>query len=282
MASQDYIAALEAKLAEATGLSVDAIRKNQMGDLNNEGESIAESIKFINSICVQKTAAATSAVANPLIQHQFNLIARELGQEGGAAALPPLPYAYDALEPHICGEIMTLHHSKHHQGYANNINTAFGKLTAAKAANDTAALNALTGAILFNGGGHLNHSIFWTNMAPNKTNETPVPSGSLAEQINKDFGSFDNFKSQFTSTTAAVKGSGWGWLGWKDSKLGVFTTQNQDTVEIMHGAVPLLACDVWEHAYYIQYKNLRAKYLEAWFKVVNWDNVQARFDNANK
>lgn len=117
-------------------------------------------------------------------------------------------------------------------------------------------------------------------MKPNKTDECPVPSGTLAEQINKDFGSFDQFKSQFTATTAAVKGSGWGWLGWKDSKLSVYTTQNQDTCEIMHGAVPVLACDVWEHAYYIQYKNLRAKYLEAWFKVVNWDNVQARFDAA--
>jgi len=280
MASNEYIAALESKLAEATGVSVDAIRKNQMGDLNNEGESIAESIKFINSICVQKTASATSSVANPLIQQQFDLIKRELGQDAGSAALPPLPYAYDALEPHICGEIMTLHHSKHHQGYANNINTANGKLDAAKAANDNAALNALTGAVLFNGGGHLNHSIFWTNMKPNKTDDTPVPSGTLAEQINKDFGSFEQFKSQFTSTTAAVKGSGWGWLALKAGKLGIFTTQNQDTCELMHAATPILACDVWEHAYYIQYKNLRAKYLDAWFKVVNWENVQQRFDNA--
>jgi len=282
MSQADYIAALEAKLSQLTGIQVDAIRKNKMEDLKNEGESIAESTAFINSIVVSKQANAIPNAANPLIEKMFALIKAENSEESGKHSLPPLPYDYDALQPHIISEIMEIHHKKHHNGYINNLNVAFGKLQDAKAANDCAAANSLAGGIIFNGGGHLNHSIFWTNMKANPSDEVPKPSGSLSAQIEKDFGSFENFQSQFSSQTAAVKGSGWGWLAYDkgNAKLGVYTTSNQDSVEMVHGAVPLLGLDVWEHAYYLQYKNLRPAYISSFFKLINWDNVQQRFDAA--
>jgi len=284
MSQADYIAALEAKLAQVTGIQVDAIRKNKLEDLKNEGQAIAESTAFINSIQVSKQADAIAEDANPLITKVFDLIKAECGEEAGKHALPDLPYAYDALQPHIIQEIMEIHHKKHHNGYINNLNVASGKLNDANSAGDCKAANSLAAGIIFNGGGLLNHRIFWTNMKANPSDEAPAPSGSLAAQIEKDFGSYDNFKSQFSSQTAAVKGSGWGWLAYDKSsgKLGVYTTQNQDPVELVHGAVPCLGLDVWEHAYYLQYKNLRPAYISSFFKIINWDNVQERFNNAQK
>lgn len=277
-----YVQALEKKISELAGIPLDAIRKNQWQNLSDESADIAASTNFINSIVVKKSADAMPAEVNPLIQKTFDLIQRELNQAPGSASLPNLPYGYDALLPHMSADILDVHHKKHHQGYINNVNAAFTKLTAAKNANDNAAINALAAGILFNGGSHLNHSIFWTNMKPNATETAPEPTGTLMAQIEKDFGSFADFKSQFSSQTAAVKGSGWGWLAWdkKNEKLGVYTTGNQDTVEIVHGAIPVLTCDVWEHAYYLQYKNMRPAFIANWFKLINWDNVQQRFDAA--
>jgi len=280
--AENYVEALEKKIAELAGIPLEAIRKNKWNDLQNEGDAIKDSTDFINNIVVAKTANASAAKVNPLISKVFGLVEREAKQTGGNASLPDLEYGYDALMPHICADIMEIHHSKHHQGYVNNLNAAHGKLKAAEEAGDNSAINALANGIVFNGGGHLNHTIFWTNMKPNASDELTKPVGNLAAQIDKDFGSFDAMKDKFCADTAAVKGSGWGWLGYcqKSEKLGVYTTQNQDTVEVVHGAVPILGCDVWEHAYYLQYKNRRPAYIGNFFKIINWENCEARFNAA--
>ncbi|KAI8915256.1 Manganese/iron superoxide dismutase [Powellomyces hirtus] len=189
--------------------------------------------------------------------------------------LPDLPYDYNALEPYISAEIMQLHHSKHHQTYVTGLNTAEEKMDAAKAKKDVREEIALTQALKFNGGGHINHSIFWTNLAPQKQGGGEPPKGALANAINADFGSLDEFKTKFAAQTAAVQGSGWGWLGYNKAtkKLEIVTTANQDPL-LTH--TPLLGVDVWEHAYYLQYKNVRPDYLKAIWSVVNWKNVAER------
>lgn len=192
--------------------------------------------------------------------------------------LPELAFDYKALEPIISGEIMQLHHQKHHQTYITNYNAAEVQLQEAVAKNDTSKIIALQGALKFNGGGHINHSIFWQNLTPKKTN----PSADLKSEIDKTFGSLDAFKKEFTGATVAVQGSGWGWLGFnkKTQKIQIATCFNQDPLEATTGLVPLLGVDVWEHAYYLQYKNLRLNYVEAIFDVVNWEDVSARLASA--
>jgi len=277
-----YVAALEAKLAEVSGLQVDQIKKNQMANAASEQSAINEMTSFINSISVQAQGQAQAGVANPVISSVLGSIKTETGEEG-AFVLPKMPYEYGQLEPTICEEIMRIHHSKHHNGYVTNLNAAVKKLGEAQAAGDVAAVNQLAAAINFNGGGHLNHTIFWSNMAPPPLGGG-VPSGPLADQINKDFGSFDAFKKELTTKASGVKGSGWGWLGWnkKASKLEVATCQNQDPLEATTGLVPLLGIDVWEHAYYLQYKNLRGSYVDSIFNVFNWTNVSERLAKAQK
>lgn len=192
--------------------------------------------------------------------------------------LPKMDFDYKALEPIISGQIMELHHQKHHQTYVNNYNAAEEQLQEAIQKNDTSKIIALQGALKFNGGGHINHSIFWKNLSPNKSN----PSSDLQSEINNAFGSFDAFKKEFTGATVAVQGSGWGWLGYnkKTNKVQIAACFNQDPLEATTGLVPLLGVDVWEHAYYLQYKNLRLNYVEAIFDVVNWDDVSARLASA--
>ncbi len=197
-----------------------------------------------------------------------------------AYELPELPYELDALEPVISKEIMDLHYNKHHKAYVTNLNKALESYHEAEKKNDLAKMIELDSAIKFNGGGHVNHSIFWTNLAPKGNGGGGEPSGSLKEAIDKEWGSFDKFKEAFNSQTAAVQGSGWGWLGWcpKNKRLVIATRSNQDPLSTL-GLVPLLGVDVWEHAYYLQYKNVRPDYLKAIWDVVNWKNVQERFDN---
>lgn len=192
--------------------------------------------------------------------------------------LPDLTFDYKALEPIISGEIMQLHHQKHHQTYITNYNAAEVQLQEAVQKNDTTKIIALQGALKFNGGGHINHSIFWQNLGPKKTNQ----SADLKSEIDKTFGGFDAFKKEFTAATVAVQGSGWGWLGFnkKTQKIQIATCFNQDPLEATTGLVPLLGVDVWEHAYYLQYKNLRLNYVEAIFDVVNWEDVSARLASA--
>jgi len=195
--------------------------------------------------------------------------------------LPELDYAYDALEPVISAEIMELHHSKHHAGYVRKLNAAQEKLEEALANGDLAAAVKLLAAIKFNGGGHINHSIFWKNMIPGGSGE---PTGELADLINRDFGSFDHMKANLSASTTAVQGSGWGWLGYKKEakRLEVATCMNQDPLEATTGLVPLFGIDVWEHAYYLQYKNARKDYVTAIYDVANWNDVSDRLEAAMK
>ncbi|WIA32351.1 hypothetical protein OEZ86_003186 [Tetradesmus obliquus] len=200
---------------------------------------------------------------------------------GGVAAykLPDLPYDHSALEPVISGEIMELHHKKHHAAYVTNLNKALEEYADAESNKDLQKMISLQSAINFNGGGHINHDIFWTNLCPEK--DAAPPSGELLAAIEAKWGSLDKFTATFSAKTAAVQGSGWGWLGLnKETKaLEIATCANQDPLAAK-GLVPLLGIDVWEHAYYLQYKNVRPDYLKAIWKVVNWENVAQRYKAA--
>ncbi|XP_046753247.1 superoxide dismutase [Mn], mitochondrial [Diprion similis] len=192
--------------------------------------------------------------------------------------LPELPYDYRALEPVICAEIMELHHSKHHATYVNNLNIAEDKLKEAVSKGDVSTEIALAPAIKFNGGGHLNHSIFWNNLSPNGGK----PDGALLKQIEKDFSSLEELKKRLSEATVAVQGSGWGWLGYnaKDKRLQIAACANQDPLQATTGLVPLFGIDVWEHAYYLQYKNVRPEYVKAIWDIANWNDINDRFKKA--
>ncbi|TVQ96525.1 MAG: superoxide dismutase [Deltaproteobacteria bacterium] len=201
-----------------------------------------------------------------------------------AHTLPALPYAHDALEPHIDARTMEIHHSRHHQGYVNNLNAALEGHPALqeKALDELIAdLDALPEsirtAVRNNGGGHHNHSLFWTVMGPGKGG---TPTGAVADAISGTFGSFDTFKEQFKKAGATRFGSGWAWLSVDGSgALVVESTANQDS-PVMHGNTPILGVDVWEHAYYLHYQNRRPDYLEAFFHVIDWDQVGANLARA--
>jgi Fe-Mn family superoxide dismutase len=197
-----------------------------------------------------------------------------------AFSVPALPYAFDALEPHIDAQTMEIHHDKHHQAYVDNANKALeGTDWADRAVEDVlGSLDSLPAdkktAVQNNAGGHANHSLFWEIMGPNGGGQ---PSGALADAINGAFGSFDEFKKTAIQNGVTRFGSGWSWLVWNGSALEAYSTANQDS-PISQGHVPLLGIDVWEHAYYLKYQNKRPDYLEAWWNVVNWTEVAARFD----
>ena len=201
-----------------------------------------------------------------------------------AYELPKLPYSYDALEPHIDARTMEIHHSKHHAAYIAKANAALEGHAAlgeqsidALVSNLDAVPDAIRGAIRNNGGGHANHSLFWSIMGPGKGGE---PTGALADKIKASFGSFDTFKEQFASAAATRFGSGWAWLSLKDDgSLIVTSTANQDT-PLMDGMTPVLGLDVWEHAYYLNYQNRRPDYVAAFWNVVDWDAVAARYTAA--
>jgi superoxide dismutase, Fe-Mn family len=197
-----------------------------------------------------------------------------------AFTLAPLPYAYEALEPHIDTETMHIHHDKHHQAYVDNVNKAIaGTEHENKTIEELVAhAGAISPAVRNNGGGHWNHSFFWDSL---KNNNGAKPSGKLAEAIDAAFGSFDAFKEKFNAAGTTRFGSGWVWLIIQDGKLAVSSTPNQDNplmdVAEVKG-IPILGCDVWEHAYYLKYQNKRPAYLEAFWNVVNWDKVAERFE----
>lgn len=196
--------------------------------------------------------------------------------------LPTLPYDFGDLEPYISAEIMSLHYNKHHQAYVTNLNKALEQFAEAEQKNELASMVALLSAIKFNGGGNVNHTIFWTNLAPkNKGGGTP-PEGALLTAINHDFGSLQNLIDQLSAKAVAIQGSGWAWLGFNKSngRLELATCDNQDPLSTK-GLVPLLGIDVWEHAYYLQYKNVRADYVKALWNIVNWKNVAERFKAAS-
>ncbi len=195
--------------------------------------------------------------------------------------IPDLPYAFNALVPVISAEIMELHYSKHHKGYVTNLNAALEKYHEAENRNDIPSMIALQPAIKFNGGGHINHSIFWTILAPIAKGVNKGPKGDLAKMIERDFGSFESFKEKFNAAAIGIQGSGWGWLGYHKGlkRLELATCTNQDPLSTQ-GLVPILGVDVWEHAYYLQYKNVRADYVKAIWQVFNWQNMEERFAKA--
>ena len=202
--------------------------------------------------------------------------------------LPPLPYGYDALEPHIDARTMEIHHTKHHQTYTDKLNAALEKCPPDIQEKDiTEILSSLDqvpadqkSAINFNGGGFDNHRIFWNNMKQNGGGE---PGGSIADAINTSFGSFSDFKEKFSSATALIQGSGWGWLAYNPSAKKVeYKAMPNQTSPRTEGLIPLLGCDVWEHAYYLKYQNKRPDYISAWWNVVNWDDITKRYDEVKK
>lgn len=200
--------------------------------------------------------------------------------------LPKLPYAYDALEPHIDAKTMEIHHTKHHQAYTDKMNAALEKCSSDVQKKDITEILAdlsqvpadQKGAINFNGGGFDNHRLFWNNMKQNGGGE---PGGAVADEIKKSFGSFATFKEQFSANTVAIQGSGWGWLVYnpKSHKVEYKAMPNQ-TSPRTEGLVPLLGLDVWEHAYYLKYQNKRPDYVTAWWNVVNWEEVDKRLSKA--
>jgi Fe-Mn family superoxide dismutase len=197
--------------------------------------------------------------------------------------LPSLPYAYGDLEPSIDAMTMEIHHSKHHNAYVGNLNAALEKhpelagKSLEELVSDLAGVpEDIRGAVRNNGGGHFNHSLFWTVMAPNGGGE---PSGALASAIDGAFGGFASFKESFSKAAATRFGSGWAWLGVKDGKLAVLSMPNQD-VPMMEGLTPILGLDVWEHAYYLKYQNRRPEYVTNWWNVVNWEEVAQRYTAA--
>jgi Fe-Mn family superoxide dismutase len=199
-----------------------------------------------------------------------------------AFELPKLPYAYDALEPHIDARTMEIHHSKHHNAYTTNLNAAIaGTDLEGKSIEDILKnLDLTKAAVRNNGGGFYNHNLFWTVMSPNGGGQ---PTGELAAAIEKDLGSFDEFKAAFAKAGATQFGSGWAWLCVKDGKLEVCGTPNQDNTlmpGVGCGGTPILGMDVWEHAYYLNYQNRRPDYIEAFFNVINWDEVSRRYAEA--
>ena len=202
-----------------------------------------------------------------------------------AIELPPLPYDYAALEPTIDEATMKLHHDKHHQAYITKLNGAIEKHPELGTKDPEDLLRNLDavpadvrGVVRNNGGGHVNHSMFWQIMKPGGGGE---PTGKIGEQIKKDFGSFEDFKTKFNEAGVNQFGSGWAWLVMKGGKLEVMSLPNQDS-PLSQGLYPILGNDVWEHAYYLKYNNRRPDYLAAWWAVVNWDEVNKRFDKANK
>ncbi|HYT69965.1 MAG TPA: superoxide dismutase [Gemmatimonadales bacterium] len=205
--------------------------------------------------------------------------------KGGKPILPPLPYDFAALEPHIDTQTMQIHHGKHHQAYINNLNAALDKHPELyqKALEDllrgtNSVPEDIRTAVRNNAGGHHNHSLFWTVMSPKGGGE---PSGPLADAITQTFGSFVKFKEQLSTAAATRFGSGWAWLAVVGGKLEVISTPNQDS-PLMDGKVPILGLDVWEHAYYLKYQNRRPDYIAAWWNVVNWPEVQKRFEAAKR
>lgn len=195
-------------------------------------------------------------------------------------SLPGLPYDYAALEPYISGEIMELHHDKHHATYVKGINTAVDQLSEMRDKEEFTFLGTLEKNLAFHLGGHVNHSVFWTNMSPDGGDK---PVGDLAARIDADFGSFDKFRAQFEANALGVQGSGWSVLTWDMVAQKLYIVQHfdhQGNVPIC--MVPLLMLDMWEHSYYLQYKNDKATFIKQWWNIVNWADVQARFEKASK
>lgn len=220
------------------------------------------------------TAASAAAAHFPSLQAQVP------AAPSGPYTLPPLPYSFDALEPHLDAKTMEIHHDRHHAAYVTNLNKALATQPGGAPAdvaelvrNLSAVPEAIRAAVRNNGGGHLNHSLFWRMMKKGGGGE---PKGELATALDKQFGSFDKFKEALTKAALGQFGSGWAWLTLDEKVLKIESTANQDT-PLSQGRVPLLGVDVWEHAYYLKYQNKRADYVAAFYNVIDWDFVTERY-----
>lgn len=223
---------------------------------------------------VNKLDGMTNNFMNKSIKRSKNIMSK--------FELPALPYAFDALEPHIDARTMEIHHGKHHAGYVSKLNAAVeGTDLEGKSLEDLMKdVSKYSTAVRNNGGGHYNHSLFWSVMGPNKGGE---PTGELAEAINSTFGSFEKFKEEFSNAAATRFGSGWAWLIVQDGNLAVTSTPNQDNplMDLVDkNGTPILGIDVWEHAYYLKYQNKRPDYISAFWNVINWDEVAKRYSDA--
>ncbi|TDE10137.1 superoxide dismutase [Jiangella asiatica] len=195
-----------------------------------------------------------------------------------AYSLPDLPYDYGALEPHISGQIMELHHSKHHQTYVTGTNTALEQLEEARSANKLETVNQLQKNLAFNLAGHVNHTVFWNNLAPEGGDK---PDGELGAAVDEFFGSFDGFRAHYTAAALGIQGSGWSILAWESIGQRLVIEQLYDHQgNLAAGTVPLLMLDMWEHAFYLQYKNVKPDYVAAFWNIVNWPDVGTRFEAA--
>lgn len=239
--------------------------------------------KFIYSLGLASAAMSFNNISGFT---KFNTINNKNVRSNDTMAkfeLPALPYAFDALEPHVDARTMEIHHGKHHAGYVNNLNKAVeGTEAEGKSLEELMQnMSKYSTAVRNNGGGHYNHSLFWSVMGPNKGGN---PSGELLDAINKQFGSFDKFKEEFATAAATRFGSGWAWLIVKaDGSLAVTSTPNQDNPVMDLAEVkgtPVLGIDVWEHAYYLNYQNRRPDYIAAFWNVINWDEVAKRYSEA--
>lgn len=197
-----------------------------------------------------------------------------------AHTLPPLPYDYNALEPHYDEQTLRLHHDAHHKSYVDGLNNAETKVEEARKNNDFALIKHWERELAFHGSGHILHTLFWENMCPNGGGN---PSGPIGDEINKEFGDFETFKKQFSAAAAAVEGSGWTILCWNPmfKKLVILQAEKHQNLT-QWGVEPLLILDVWEHAYYLKYQNKRPAFIEAWWNVVNWNVVNQRFEKVKK
>ncbi|GBE84354.1 superoxide dismutase mitochondrial [Sparassis latifolia] len=215
---------------------------------------------------------ATRGRVAPRLAATLSLSARSIH------TLPELDYAYDALEPHISGQIMKLHHTKHHQAYVNGLNAAEESYAKAHSPKEQIKLQP---ALKFNGGGHINHSLFWKNLVPASQGGGQLSAGPLKDAIGADFGGLDALKKKLNTTTAAIQGSGWGWLGYNPNtkKLEIVTTANQDPL-LSH--LPIIGIDIWEHAFYLQYLNVKPDYLNAIWNVINFKEAERRYVEATK
>ena len=228
-------------------------------------------------------AAAGASLLSPYIAIAGNGSRSALSglatNDAGEYLLPPLPYDYDALEPHIDAQTMRLHHDIHHNGYVKGLNTALADKKSARASRDYGLIDRLAQKAAFHGSCHILHTVFWSNMTA--ADSSGSPKGALKRQIEKDFGSHDAFTAQFTSTAKKVEGSGWGILAWEPlgGRLVILQAEKHQNLT-QWGAVPLLVVDVWEHAYYLKYQNKRGDYVDNFMKVVNWENVGERFEHA--
>ena len=195
-------------------------------------------------------------------------------------SLPDLPYDYGALEPHYSGQILELHHDKHHAAYVAGANTTLEKLDEARSKEEYGAIVGLEKTLAFNVSGHVLHSIFWKNLTPDGAER---PEGELAAAVDEHFGSFDGFRAQLTQATTTIQGSGWGVLAWEPLGRRLLVNQVYDHQgNVGNGSVPLLVFDAWEHAFYLQYKNVKADFVAALWKIVNWADVAERFAAASK